>query len=136
MKTPGDAGARQQPIALVAAVVAIVMGVLFPVLQIGDRVGGVLSVASEGVAGGILLVGGVFLACRAAVGGPVLVLSMLAVMFSSRQAGGVWLVLIPSHVLSAFGSATLGGHLRFLRARHLRRHQRRSAPSGATSEGP
>ncbi|PZF15206.1 hypothetical protein DEJ25_00195 [Curtobacterium sp. MCPF17_011] len=136
MKSREDAGTRQQPIALVAAAGAIVTGVLFPVLQIGGQLGGVLPIASVGVVGGMVLVGGVFFACRATVGGPVLVLSMLAVMFFSRQAGGVWLVLIPGYILSAFGSATLGGHLRFLRARRLRRHPRRSGSPGATSDGP
>lgn len=50
-----------------------------------------------------------------------LVISMIALMFISRQIGGIWLVLIPSYILSAFGSAVLGGHLRSLRTREATR---------------
>ncbi|QWS33557.1 hypothetical protein [Curtobacterium aetherium] len=95
--------------------------VIFPVLSVGDRVGGALPVALIGAAGGVILIGGVFCLCRASIGTPVLVISMLALMFVSRQIGGIWLLLIPSYILSAFGSAVLGGHLRFLRTRGAKR---------------
>lgn len=116
-----ESGSFQQPIALVFASVAVVAGVLFPVLSVGDRVDGVLPVALIGAAGGLILIGGVFCLCRASIGTPVLVISMIALMFFSRQIGGIWLVLIPSYILSAFGGAVLGGHLRFLRARDAKR---------------
>jgi hypothetical protein len=116
-----DSGSFQQPIALLFASGVVLAGGLFPVLSVGDRVAGVLPVALIGAAGGLIFIGGVFYLCRASIGTPVLVISMIALMFFSRQIGGIWLILIPSYVLSAFGSAVLGGHLRFLRTRDARR---------------
>jgi hypothetical protein len=117
MKSTSDRGTAQQLIALVVAVAAVIMGVAFPVVSAGDRVAGVLPMALIGTAGGLLIIGGVFCLCPASVGTPVLVVLMLAVIFTSRQIGGIWLILIPSFILSAFGSAVLGGHLRSLRWR-------------------
>lgn len=121
MRLKLDSGASQQPSALVLASVAVLAGVLFPVLSVGDRVDGVLPVALIGAAGGLIFIGGVFYLCRASIGTPVLVISMIALMFFSRQIGGVWLILIPSYILSAFGSAVLGGHLKHVRTRDAKR---------------
>jgi hypothetical protein len=121
MKSTSDRGTAQQPISLVLAVAGVIMGVAFPVVSIGGRIAGVLPIALIGAAGGLLVIGGVFFLCPADVGMPVLVILMFAVMFTSRQIGGIWLILIPSFVASAFGSAVLGGHLRFLRWRAVRR---------------
>jgi hypothetical protein len=82
-----------------------------------SRVAGVLPIALIGTAGGLLIIGGVFSLWPASVGSPVLVILMLAVIFTSRQIGGTWLILIPSFIASAFGGAVLGGHLRSLRWR-------------------
>jgi len=120
MKSTTDRGTAQQPIALVVSVAGVIMGVVFPVVSVGDRVAGVLPIALIGTAGGLLIIGGVFCLCPASVGSPVLVILMLAVIFTSRQIGGTWLILIPSFIASAFGSAVLGGHLRFLRLRAAR----------------
>jgi hypothetical protein len=121
MRLKLDSGASQQSSALVLASVAVLAAVLFPVVSVGDRVGGVLPVALAGAAGGLIFIGGVSYFCRASIGTPVLVISMIALMFVSRQIGGIWLILIPSYILSAFGGAVLGGHLRHLRTRKAKR---------------
>lgn len=121
MSSKPESGTFQQPIALVFASVAVLAGVLFPVLSVGDRVDGVLPVALIGAAGGLIFIGGVFYLCRASIGTPVLVISMIALMFFSRQIGGIWLIFIPSYILSAFGGAVLGGHLKYVRTRDAER---------------
>lgn len=63
-----DSGTFQQSSALVLASVAVLAAVLFPVISVGDRVGGVLPVALTGAAGGLIFIGGVFIsAARASV---------------------------------------------------------------------
>jgi len=120
MNSTADRGTAQQPIALVAAAIGVVLAVLFPVVSVGGRVSGVLPIALIGAGAGLLIMGAVFYFCPASIGMPVLVVSMLALIFISRQIGGTWLVLIPSFILSSFGSAVLGGHVRFLRKKIAR----------------
>ncbi|WP_181421548.1 hypothetical protein [Curtobacterium sp. MCBD17_030] len=88
-----------------------------PVVSVGSRVAGILPIALIGTAGGLLIIGGLLCLCPASVGSPVLVILMLAVIFTSRHIGGTWLIRIPSFIPSTFGSAVLGGHLRSLRWR-------------------
>jgi hypothetical protein len=88
MKSTTDRGTAQQPIPLVVSVAGVVMGVVFPVVSVGERVAGVLPIALIGIAGGLLIIGGVFYLWPASVGSPVLVVLMLAVIITSRQIGG------------------------------------------------
>lgn len=113
-------GQRQHPVTLIAAVVGAGVGLLVPLMVVGDQAGRAAPYLAVGFVGGLLLGVVAFSLLRPGWSGLVLVAAMFAAMFLFNRVLDGWSVALPPWILASFAGSVFGAHLRWLAERRRR----------------